>query len=104
MSVQTRKNLQAMTTSEIILFPVASRAGNIDRCAAELERCHGEDAVRFWKTECRRLADELASFGFSQDDVREQVMIFQAEVQQALVERSQARAISQSRSGRALKR
>jgi hypothetical protein len=104
MSVNTSKSLKAMTTSEIVLFPVASRAGDIDRSAAELERLHGADAVQYWKTECRRLAGELTSLGICETEVREQVMIFQAEVQQALMQRSQARAISQSRSGRALKR
>lgn len=104
MSVPTSKSLKAMTTSEILLFPVASRAGDIDRSAAELERLHGADAVQYWKTACRRLAGELTALGLSESEVREQVMIFQSEVQQAMVQRSQARAISQSRSGRALKR
>jgi hypothetical protein len=104
MSVKASKSLKAMTTSEIVLFPVASRAGDIDRSAAELERLHGADAVQYWKTECRRLAAELTSLGLCEDEVRQQVMIFQNEVQQALMQRSQARAISQSRSGRALKR
>ncbi|MDM9649796.1 MULTISPECIES: DUF6074 family protein [unclassified Rhizobium] len=104
MSVNTSKSLKAMTTSEIVLFPVASRAGDIDRSAAELERLHGADAVQYWKTECRRLASELESLGLPEAEVRHQVMVFQTEVQQALVQRSQSRAISQSRSGRALKR
>jgi hypothetical protein len=50
------------------------------------------------------LASELESLGLPEAEVRHQVMVFQAEVQQALVQRSQSRAISQSRSGRALKR
>ncbi|QFY61803.1 hypothetical protein FZ934_16205 [Rhizobium grahamii] len=104
MSAKTTKTLKAMTTSEIVLFPVASRAGDIDRCAAELEQLHGEDAVRFWKTECRRLADELSALGLSEDDVREQVLVFQAEVQSAMMKRCQARAISKSRAGHAIKR
>ncbi|CAN7529227.1 MAG: DUF6074 family protein [Rhizobium sp.] len=104
MPVQSNKTLQAMTTSEIVIFPVASRAGDIDRCAAELDRSHGEDAVRFWKTECRRLADELTSLGCSEAEVRDQVMTFQAEVQAELVRRHQVRALSESRSGRAIKR
>lgn len=104
MSAKTTKTLKAMTTSEIVLFPVASRAGDIDRCAAELERLHGEDAVLFWKTECRRLANELSALGFSEDDVREQVLVFQAEVQNDLMKRYQARAIAESRAGRAVKR
>lgn len=103
MPVPSRKTLEAMTTSEIVLFPVASRAGDIERCAAELEHRHGEEAVRFWKSECRRLADQLESLGFSEAEVREQVMIFQAEVQNDLVRRHEARAIAQSRSGRAVK-
>ncbi|MBW9114200.1 hypothetical protein JNB88_11160 [Rhizobium cauense] len=104
MPVQSNKTLQAMTTSEIVLFPVASRAGDIERCAAELDRRHGEDAVSFWKTECRRLANELTSLGCSEDEVRNQVMTFQAEVQAELVRRHQVRAIAESRSGRAIKR
>ncbi|WP_072369866.1 DUF6074 family protein [Rhizobium tibeticum] len=104
MPVQSNKTLQAMTTSEIVIFPVASRAGDIDRCAAELDRSHGEDAVRFWKTECRRLAHELTLLGCSEAEVRDQVMTFQAEVQAELVRRHQVRALSESRSGRAIKR
>jgi hypothetical protein len=104
MSVQSKNTLKAMTTSEIVLFPVASRAGDIDRCATELDRRHGEEAVRFWKAECRVLAGELASLGLSESEVREQVMTFQVEVQAELVRRHQARVISESRSGHAIKR
>ncbi len=104
MSVQSNKALKTMTSSGIVLFPVASRGGDIERCAAELDSRHGEEAVRFWKTECRKLADELTGLGLSEADVRHQVMTFQAEVQTALVHRSQSRAIADSRNGRAIKR
>ncbi|KQV72997.1 DUF6074 family protein [Rhizobium sp. Root1220] len=104
MSVQSKKTLKAMTTSEIVVFPVASRAGDIARCAAALDSCHGEEAVRFWKAECRKLADQLTSLGLSESEVRQQVLTFQAEVQGELVRSHQARAISESRNGRAIKR
>lgn len=104
MSVQSNRAPKTMTTSQIVLFPVASRAGDIDRCAAELDGRHGAEAVQFWKAECRSLASELTSLGFSDAEVREQVITFQAEVQTALVHRHQARAISESRNGRAIKR
>jgi hypothetical protein len=93
-----------LRSSEIVVFPIAARAGDIDRCATELDRLQGEEALRFWKAECRRLADGLSSLGVEDVKVREQVMAFQNEVQAELVRRHQARAISQSRVERLKKR
>lgn len=93
-----------LRSSEIVVFPIAARAGDIERCASELDRLNGEEALRFWKAECRRLADELASLGVEDIKVREQVMEFQSEVQAEMVRRHQSRAISQSRAERLKKR
>jgi hypothetical protein len=96
--------VSVLRTSEIVVFPIAARAGDIDRCATELDRLQGEDALRFWKTECRGLADALSSLGVEEAKVRQQVMNFQDEVQAELVRRHQSRAISQSRAERQKKR
>ena len=87
----------ALTTSEIVIFPNRPRPGDIERCAAALDDLHGEAAIAFWKAECRLLADELARCGLGEAKIRERVLSFQAEVQAALVERHQMRAIAESR-------
>ncbi|WFS04783.1 DUF6074 family protein [Rhizobium tumorigenes] len=83
--------LSVVGDGNIVVFPVASRAGDIERCARELDDKHGTDAVDYWKTECRRLAAQLTAVGLSEDDVRRQVMLFQDEVQAELVRRHQDR-------------
>lgn len=76
---------------EVVPFPMARRLSTIRICAADLEDLHGDDAVRYWRRECRKLADELLALGCSEEDMREQVMAFQAEVQAELWQRHQSR-------------
>lgn len=83
--------LSVVGNGNIVVFPVASRAGDIERCARELDDKHGPEAVVYWKTECRRLAAQLTAVGLSEDDVRHQVMLFQDEVQAELVRRHRDR-------------
>lgn len=74
-----------------IPFPMARRTGIVRRCAAELEALHGEPALRYWRAECRKLADELAALGCDEAEMRLQVLDFQDEVQCELRRRHEAR-------------
>ncbi|KOF20996.1 hypothetical protein AC244_06220 [Ensifer adhaerens] len=76
---------------DVVPFPMARRLSTIRFCAAELEDLHGDDAVQYWRRECRLLADELLAIGCSEAEMREQVMAFQAEVQAELWQRHQSR-------------
>ncbi|WP_337268076.1 DUF6074 family protein [Oryzifoliimicrobium ureilyticus] len=96
----SNRRLGAMKKSEIVIFPVARRTGDIERCAAELDRLNGEAAVTYWKTECRRLAAELSERGMPEEAVRQEVLDFQASVQVELLRRHQSRAIAESREKR----
>ncbi|OWV88757.1 hypothetical protein ATY75_19230 [Rhizobium sp. N122] len=71
----------------VIAFPSGTGTGtaNIERCARELGRRHGADAIAFWRAECRRLADQLLAAGMSENDVGERVLQFQQDVQIELV-------------------
>ena len=96
--------LAALKNSELLILRDVSEAGDIDRCADMLDQLHGDAALTFWKAECRRLADELAKCGLSEDAVRERVLDFQATVQAALVQKHQARALSALRDEQPKKR
>lgn len=76
---------------DVVPFPMARRLSTIRICAAELEDLHGDEAVKFWRRECRKLADELLALGCSEEEMRAEVMAFQAEVQAELWERHQSR-------------
>ena len=84
--------LSLVHESEIIVFPSMIGRANIERCARELDLLHGGEAVKFWKTECRKVADAFIATGMSEDDVRSRVMRFQADVQTELVVRHERRA------------
>jgi hypothetical protein len=96
--------LAALKNSELLILSDVTKAGDIDRCADMLDKLHGEAALTFWKGECRRLADELAKCGLSEDAVRDQVLDFQAAVQTALVQKHQARALATLREEQPKKR
>jgi hypothetical protein len=85
--------LNVISNGNIVVFPVSGRAGDIERCARELDDRHGNDAVDYWKMECRKLATQLTAIGLSETDVRRQVMLFQDEVQAELVRRHADRAL-----------
>lgn len=88
--------LNVVSNGNIVVFPVSGRAGDIERCARELDDKHGIEAADYWKTECRKLAAQLTAIGVSEDDVRRQVMLFQDEVQAELVRRHENRALEQA--------
>ena len=76
-----------VSSGQIVAFPLASRISTVRRCAAELESKHGPDAVLYWRTECRRLADQLLAVGCDEDEMRRQVSEFQNEVQAEMARR-----------------
>ncbi|MFS8146873.1 DUF6074 family protein [Rhizobium sp. BR 249] len=86
----------ASNEGRIIAFPSATGPANIERCARELGRRHGADALEFWKAECRRFADQLLTAGMPENDVRQRVMQFQEDVQTELVLSHEKRAIAKS--------
>ncbi len=71
----------------VIAFPLASRTSNIRRCAAELDSRHGDEALHYWRNECRSLADHLLALGYCDTDMRKEVRNFQDEVQAELARR-----------------
>lgn len=93
-SEKTHGGCESMTLSllenpgQIVAFPLVNRTGMVRRCAAELETKHGDDAVRYWRQQCRQLADHLLALGCSDEDMREQVRDFQDAVQGEMMRRS----------------
>ncbi|WP_027998528.1 DUF6074 family protein [Sinorhizobium arboris] len=81
---------------EVVAFPLAARAGDVDRCARELDRIHGAAAIHYWKSECRRLAQQLSALGLREEEIRNEVLSFQAEVQIAIAERYRPAARNRS--------
>jgi hypothetical protein len=98
MEVEVSERTSVFKAGGIVAFPLEARAGEIDRCARELDRLHGNAALQFWKAECRKLADELAKFGLGEDEIRSQVLAFQAEVQAAIARRYEPPAAGRNRS------
>ena len=96
MATEMTRRPAASHEGKVIAFPAATGIANIERCARELGRRHGADAIEFWKAECRRLADQLLAAGVAESDVRQQVLEFQQDVQIELVLSHQKRAVAQS--------
>ena len=88
--------LTVVSNGNIVVFPVSGRAGDIERCARELDDKHGNDATDYWKSECRKLAAQLTAIGVSEASVRQQVLLFQDEVQAALVRLHEDRALHET--------
>ncbi|ABC90590.1 hypothetical conserved protein [Rhizobium etli CFN 42] len=97
MATETTCRPAASHDGKIIAFPSATGTANVERCARELGRRHGADAIEFWKAECRRLADQLLSAGMPESDVGQRVMEFQQDVQIELVLSHQKQAVAKSR-------
>lgn len=83
---------------ELFAFPLAARVGDVDRCARELDRFHGNAAIDYWKTECRKLAQQLSALGLPDEEIHRQILEFQGEVQAAMARRYQAPAVGRHRS------
>ncbi|MBB4478664.1 DUF6074 family protein [Rhizobium etli] len=96
MATEMTRRPAAAHEGKVIAFPSGTGIANIERCARELGRRHGADAIEFWKAECRRLADQLLAAGIAESDVGQQVLEFQQDVQIELVLSHQKRAVAKS--------
>lgn len=67
-------------------FPLHMRRDLVRNAAHDLDRHHGEEAVRFWKATCRALGADLVARGCPEDEMRMQIMDFQVAVQMELME------------------
>ncbi|API52038.1 hypothetical protein BMW22_10715 [Rhizobium leguminosarum] len=85
MATEMTRRPAGANEGKIIAFPAGTGTANVERCARELGRRHGADAIEFWKAECRRLADQLLAAGMPESDVGQRVMQFQQDVQSELV-------------------
>lgn len=72
-------------TPSIAFFPLASRRDLVRRSAEELDTCHGPAAVDYWRTTCRALGAELLALGCPEEEMRAEIMDFQAAVQMELM-------------------
>ena len=84
---QVGENGRQMAGAPVMAFPLASRRGVVRRCAAELDAVHGDEAVAYWRGTCRSLAEDLTRLGCDEEDVRLQILDFQAEVQLEMMRR-----------------
>ena len=98
MAMECNERTSGTEGGEIIAFPLAARAGDVERCARELDGIHGGAAVDYWKAECRRLARQLSTLGLPEEEIRHQILTFQAEVQIAMAERYRTELAERSRS------
>jgi hypothetical protein len=87
------------TEDRVVPFPLSGQASTIRRCARELENVHGDEALQYWKTECRALAERLSSLGCSEEAVRHQVLSFQTEVQVEMMRRYSDRLAAEAQDG-----
>jgi hypothetical protein len=87
------------TEERVVPFPLSGQASTIRRCARELENVHGDQALQYWKTECRALAERLSNLGCSEDAIRSQVMAFQTEVQVEMMRRYSDRLAAEAPDG-----
>ena len=87
------------TKERVVPFPLSGQASTIRRCARELENVHGEEALQYWKRECRALAERLSNLGIGEDAVRNQVLSFQTEVQVEMMRRYSDRLAAEAQDG-----
>lgn len=82
-------------TPSIAFFPLASRRDLVRRSAVELDTCHGPAAVDFWRTTCRALGAELLALGCPEEEMRAEIMDFQAAVQMELMWLHRGQAVAE---------
>ncbi|MGX5668432.1 DUF6074 family protein [Rhizobium daejeonense] len=73
------------TAPSIAFFPLTGRRDLIRRSAVELDRLNGHHAVKYWRSVCRSLGDELLALGCPEEEMRAEIMDFQAAVQAELM-------------------
>ncbi|MBP1853531.1 DUF6074 family protein [Rhizobium halophytocola] len=82
-----RESVATATVSRSVhFFPLHLRRDLVRQAAEDLDRYHGKAAADYWRSTCRGLAADLTAKGCSDDEMREQIMDFQAAVQVALLE------------------
>ena len=82
-------------TPSIAFFPLASRRDLVRRSDEALDKCHGPAAVDFWRTTCRALGTELLALGCPEEDMRAEIMDFQAAVQMELMWLHRGQAVAE---------
>lgn len=83
--------LRSPTVSKkVIAFPSARRRAEVLQAAKMLNETHGDAANRAWRSLMRDMADQLTAMGVSTEDMRRQVLAFQAAVQLELLVQSES--------------
>ncbi|MBX9459261.1 MAG: hypothetical protein KL863_26240 [Rhizobium sp.] len=68
-------------SGQVIAFPAAQRRAQILQAVEMLNDTHGEAANQAWRSMMRSMAEQLTAQGIPQDEMRRQVLEFQAAVQ-----------------------
>ena len=68
-------------TFHAIAFPAARRRSEIEQAARMLNETHGTAATVAWIELARSMAMRMRTMGVAEDEVREQILDFQAAVQ-----------------------
>lgn len=76
----------------VSFFPLACRRDLVRRSAEQLDGFNGQAAADFWRATCRRLGAELVAQGCPDEEMRIQIMDFQAAVQAELLSLHMERA------------
>ncbi len=65
----------------VVHFPADRRTADVRRCADALERLHGEEANRFWRSEMVTFAKGLRDKGMADAEISHQAALFMHAVQ-----------------------
>ncbi|WFU52005.1 DUF6074 family protein [Sinorhizobium terangae] len=68
----------------VLQFPANRRMGDVKRCAEALQRLHGEQANRFWRSEMTDFAAALRRSGIVEEEISRQAGLFMHAVQMEL--------------------
>ncbi|AVA26273.1 DUF6074 family protein [Rhizobium sp. LEGMi198b] len=68
----------------VVQFPADRRVAEVKRCAEALQRLHGEEANRFWRSEMAALAAALERQGMTEEAISRQASRFMHAVQMEL--------------------
>ncbi|MCA1403670.1 hypothetical protein I6F26_03505 [Ensifer sp. IC3342] len=68
----------------VLQFPADRRTGDVKRCAEALQRLHGEQANRFWRSEMTDFAAALRRSGVDEEEISRQASLFMHAVQMEL--------------------
>ncbi|WP_105432100.1 DUF6074 family protein [Neorhizobium sp. T6_25] len=68
----------------LLQFPADRRTADVKRCAEALQRLHGEQANRFWRSEMASFAAVLRAQGVADEEISRQAGLFMHAVQMQL--------------------